>query len=139
MYELNQENIDKITIEDWKELIDLIPDIEKTNEFGTLVISSTENENYFPFMDSSEIVDTFIKLVCDKNMVQVFDWMEWKEGQDILEKGEGDYSEFGFITLVKLITTIVRNDRFCEGYLVHKFEDGTILKILNRVKFLITK
>ena len=111
---------------------DKLPEIKNTTEFGTWDTSSSEN--IFPYVSPNKTVNKFIELVYEKNVVLSFDWMKWKEGQDILEKGEGDYSEFDLMTLVKLFTTIVRNDRFCEGYLVSKFEDGTILKILRRIQ-----
>lgn len=139
MSELTKENIDKISKEDWKELIDLIPEILRTNIFGEVIDSSTEDEFFFPFINPTEIVSKFHKIVYDKEIVLVFDWMKWEEGKDILENGVGDYNSFDFLTLVKLITTIVRNNRFCEGYLVSKFEDGTVLKILNRIKSIIDK
>ena len=139
MCDLTQENIDKIPIEDWMELIDLIPEIENiliTNEKSK---SNSEGELIFNYSVFNEVISKFHKVVYEKNIVLVFDWGEWDEGKDILENGRGDYNSFDLLTLVKLITTIVRNDRFCEGYLDSKFEDGTVLKVLNRIKSIIDK
>jgi len=136
MDELIQENINKISEEDWKELFKLIPEIENTNVFGELTASemTSDGDLVFPYMISSEIISKFHDVVYDKNMVVNFDWMEWDEGKDILERGKGNYSEFDLMISVKLITTIVRNDRFSTGYMISKFEDGTVLKILKRIK-----
>jgi len=125
--------INKISKDDWNELIKLIPESENTTVFGEVI----DNENSFTYVSSSEIVTKFHDVVYDKNIEIVFDWGNWKEGQDILENENSDYSKLDLITLVKLITTIVRNDRFSTGYLVSKFEDGTILKIIKRVKNLV--
>ena len=140
MSDLTEENIDKISKEDWKELIKLIPEIENTTVFGELIDDkmTSEGDMVFPYMKSSKIVSKFHRVIYDKNIGLVFDWMKWKEGQDILENVKGDYSEIDLITLVKLITTIVRNDRFCTGYLESKFQDGVILKILYRIKDIIS-
>ena len=137
MSELTKENIDKIPIEDWRELIDLIPEIINTKKFGKVIDSSTEDESFSPFVSPNETVSKFLQIVSHNNMILVFDWMNWNEGQNILENGVGDYNTFDLMTLVKLITTIVRNDRFCEGYLDSKFEDGTVLKILNRLNVIL--
>ena len=85
MSDSTEEYINEILKEDWMKLIDLIPEIEQTSVFGEIVTSSTEDENFFPFMKSSEIVSKFHQLVYDLNMVIVFDWMKWEEGKDILE------------------------------------------------------
>ena len=133
MSELNDDNINKISKDDWNELFKLIPQIENTSIFG----KNISKENTFLWVSESQIVSKFRDVLFDKNIEIVFDWGNWKEGQDILENENSDYSKLDLITLVKLITTIVRNDRFSTGYLVSKFEDGTILKIIKRVKNLV--
>ncbi len=133
--ELTNENINRISKEDWNELIKLIPEIENTTVFGEVISS----ENSFTYVSSSEIVNKFHDVVYHKNIEIVFDWGKWKYGIDILENENSDYSKLDLITLVKLITTIIRNDRFSTGYLVSKFEDGTILKILYRLKDIISE
>ena len=61
-----------------------------------------------------------------------FDWGAW-------EAGKTSYDDFDLDTLdlpakCKLITAIVRNDRFCEGALVSAFESGLILRILKSIE-----
>ncbi len=56
------------------------------------------------------------------------------EARELLDDKDADFSELNLITLCKLITVIVRNDRFSTGYLGGSFEDGIILKILYRIK-----
>ena len=133
MSELNDDNINKISKDDWDELFQLIPEIENNSTFG----KNISEENTFLWVSESEIVSKFRDVLFDKNIEIVFDWGNWKEGQDILENENSDYSKLDLITLVKLITTIVRNDRFSTGYLVSKFEDGTILKTIKRIKHLV--
>lgn len=136
--ELN-DDINKISKDDWNELFKLIPEIENTTVFGELKVNekTSEGVSIFPYMISSDIVSKFHDVVYKKNIEIVFDWGNWKKGQDILENELSDFSKLDLITLVKLITTIVRNDRFSTGYLVSKFEDGTILKIIKRIKNLV--
>ena len=133
MSELNDDNINKISKDDWDELFQLIPEIENNSTFG----KNISEENTFLWVSESEIVSKFRDVLFDKNIEIVFDWGNWKEGQDILENENSDYSKLDLMTLVKLITSIVRNDRFSTGYLVSKFEDGTILKILHRLNVII--
>ena len=134
------EHISKISKEDWDELFKLIPEIENTTVFGELIVDKKTSEGHFvfPYMISSNIVSKFHDTIYHKNIEIVFDWGKWKKGQYILENKNSDFSKLDLITLVKLITTIVRNDRFSTGYLVSKFEDGTILKILYRLRDIVT-
>ena len=138
--ELTNENINRISKEDWNELFKLIPDVENTSEFGKWFVNekTPEGINVFPYVISSDIVSKFRDIVYDKNIEIVFNWGNWEDGIGILENENSDFSKLDLITLVKLITTIIRNDRFSTGYLVSKFEDGTILKILYRLKDIIS-
>jgi len=36
--------------------------------------------------------------------------------------------------LLKILTAFIRNNRFCDGALAARFEDGTIEKILKELK-----
>jgi hypothetical protein len=45
-----------------------------------------------------------------------------------------DFDTVDLLTKCKLITAIVRNDRFCEGALVSAFNSGLILRILKSIK-----
>ena len=38
-------------------------------------------------------------------------------------------------TICKIITAIVRNNRFCDGALVSQFESGLILKLLKAIQY----
>jgi hypothetical protein len=63
-----------------------------------------------------------------------FDWLEWKEGQAMLKDPEQDYSGMDAVTLCKLITLIVRAERFYEGYMNNCFVNGSVLKIVTALK-----
>ncbi len=116
----------RISKEDWEELIALIPEIEKT-DYSSVVTG----------WDYPEIVSRFHDIVYDKKMILLFDWPKWMEARELLDDKEADFSELDLIKLCKLITVIVRNDRFSTGYLGGRFEDGIILKILYRIKQII--
>ena len=116
----------RISKEDWAELIALITEIEKT-DYSSVVTG----------WDYPEIVSRFHDIVYDKKMILLFDWPKWMEARELLDDKEADFSELDLIKLCKLITVIVRNDRFSTGYLGGSFEDGIILKILYRIKQII--
>ena len=58
----------------------------------------------------------------------------WKEATVILKDLDFDYDSLDKLTLIKLITTIVRAERFNEGFLPKCFSNGTALKILKSLQ-----
>lgn len=116
-------NLNKLKL---NKIFKLIPKIIETDEF--LIY----NQSNYPVW--APVVDEFHQLVYDLNIIILFDWTNWKEGSLILKDVNFDYSSLDSLTLVKLITTIVRAERFNEGFLPKCFSNGTILKILNALK-----
>lgn len=115
---------------DWEPLFQLIPEIEQTTKFGTWIIE----EGTFPYIEEIAVVAQFQEVAYQLGIVFSFDWMSWEEGSDALSNIETDYNQFDITTLCKFITAVVRNNRFNEGYLVSKFTDGTIVKLLRAFK-----
>lgn len=108
-------------------LFDIIPEIEKTKDFLFY-----QEGNYYPSW--SPILDKFHHLVYDLKIVINFDWVNWKEATVILKDLDFDYDSLDKLTLIKLITTIVRAERFNEGFLPKCFSNGTVLKILKSLQ-----
>ena len=121
---------------DWGKLFELIHVLEKTNSFGKIKSDDKLEDGtmIFPYMVSSKVIDDFYQIAHELKIVLDFDWMDWQKGKDILNNNETNYSELNNITLCKLITVIIRADRFNEGYMVSCFENGIVLKILKGIK-----
>lgn len=130
-----QQHINTLTINDWDKLISLLQEIEDTRNFGELKGGEQlENDSItFPYWSSSEAVDKVFKLIHTLNLVPAFNWTSWAEGQSILNNQDFNYSNLDTITLCKLLTTIVRSDRFNDGFFVFNFENGVIPKIIKTI------
>lgn len=129
--------INSYTFKDWQPLFDLIPKIEAAEKFEGDYQKPPKNEEgsfNMPHVFGSEIVSSFLDVVYDIPIMINFDWGEWEEGKAILQNDDFDYYSIDLPTKCKLITTIVRADRFSEGYLVRCFESGLMLKILKSIK-----
>ena len=63
-----------------------------------------------------------------------FDWGAWKEGNDMLNDATFDFDNIDIPDKCRLITAVVRADRFSEGYLVACFESGLVLRILASIQ-----
>ena len=120
-----QNQINNITDQQWSQLFDLIPSISKADNFGHW-------EGYY--FSETQLVKTFRKWVYDFPLIVKFDWTNWTEGKTALQNKIFDFNTQNLPFLCKMITLIIRQDRFSEGYLVKNFKNGTIEKILNAIK-----
>ena len=86
-----------------------------------------------PMWVEGRVIDKFIDIVYNMPIIISFKWYEWDEGRKMGKSGF-DFDSVDIPTKCKLITAIVRNDRFCDGALVSAFESGIILKILKSIE-----
>ncbi|MFA5546149.1 MAG: DUF6508 domain-containing protein [Sphaerochaetaceae bacterium] len=124
------DHLAEITQDQWNTLFAMIPEIENTTYFEEI----TFKDGIIYPATWPEIVNRFHKYVYEIGLVVDFDWPHWDEGKRILSGEVEDLSKHSAITLCKLLTAIVRSDRFVEGTLIAYFENGTILSILRALK-----
>jgi hypothetical protein len=117
-------------------LYELVRAIYIENDFGKIRETQKRTKAYleFPHWEYTEKIADFNRMVYDMDIVIGFDWLEWKEGQAMLKNPSQEYAQLDGITLCKLITLIVRAERFYEGYLKNCFENGSVLKIVTALK-----
>lgn len=119
--------------EKWEELLSLIPKIQQLNDrdkgLDTIAGSIALNQYLYSELDSK-----FHKIVYKMDIVITFDWVNWKEGIDLLRNENASFHHLSLIELCKLITAIVRKERFCEGSIIALLANGTILKILKAIE-----
>lgn len=121
---------------DWEKLFVLLPDIENTRKFGEIKAGELIDGNTlnFPYWVPAEIVNRTFRIINVLKLTPVFDWTTWKEGSKILSDKTFDYSKADTMTLCKLLTTIIRTDRFSDGFLISCFENGIMAKIIKGLK-----
>jgi len=127
-------HIDKVPTADWDILFGIIPRIEECDSFGELGSFEKDADGVaqFPVMNVSDVVSDFEDIMYKLTFVVDFDWGKWSEGKAIVEKRE--YKNQDTITLVKILAAFIRQDRFNDGFLVGKFEDGAVLDILRELQ-----
>jgi len=88
-----------------------------------------------PYWQSSPLADEFIEMAYDAGWVRGdFDWPRWMsgaEGQRFLT----DPSSIAVATsgqLQKIITTVIRSEKYCEGATLQAFESGIIPALASR-------
>lgn len=131
-----QQRINAYTRQDWQPLLELIPELENTTSFGEWAGGQKDKEGVIqmPYNIHAPIVSRFLEIVYGLPVMISFDWGGWTEGRIIAGNEHFDFDTIDLPTKCKLITAIVRNDRFCEGALVAAFESGLILRILQSIQ-----
>ncbi|REJ83156.1 MAG: hypothetical protein DWQ44_00110 [Bacteroidetes bacterium] len=122
--------------QDWLKLFSLIPEIERTKAFGEWEEFEEKHPGVYvmPCFVNAEIVQRFCQTMYELRLVPSFDWPSWTEGKRILDAEETDkFSSLDSVTLCKLLTVIIRSDRFCEGTLNLFFSRGIVLAILKEL------
>ena len=117
---------------DWNRLFSLLPNLENTRKFGSIKKSESLKSGIytFPYFVPEPIVQDTLEVIYKLNIVPVFDWMSWEEGRELLENSNTDYLQLTVTTLCKLLTVIIRTDRFSEGYLISCFDRGVMTAII---------
>ena len=136
---LNEQNcaekINAYTRQDWQPLFELIPKIENTSIFGELIVQKGKDRAInLPYYVPAPIVSQFLEVVYAIPIIISFNWPEWDEGRKMASDKNFDFDSTDLVKKCKLITAIVRNDRFNEGALISAFESGLILKILKSME-----
>ncbi len=126
------DRINAYTQSDWKPLLDLIPRIEAQDKFGERMGGEILDDDSFtmPYYIESGIVNEFREIVYGIPIMIDFNWSSWDEGRKMVGDKDFDYITVDIPTKCKIITAIVRNDRFSDGALVDAFDRGLILKVL---------
>lgn len=130
------EKLNAYTYEDWKPLLELIPEIEASLQFGEWKGGEEIEDGVHTvgWCDPQPVVTRFRDAVYEIPVMIAFNWSRWNEGRVIANTEGFDFDTVDIVTKCKLITAIVRNDRFCEGALVSAFESGLVLSILRSIE-----
>lgn len=130
------ERINALTKKDWQPLLKLIPEIENTKSLGKVTGGGIDEKGAFalPHMEPDEIVYEFREIVYSMPIMINFDWASWDEGRKMVSDENFVFDNVDIPIKCKIITAIVRNDRFCEDDLVTGFKSGSTLRILHSIK-----
>jgi len=131
------ETINSFSKNDWLPLLDLIPKIVKVKKFGDDTEAMKLLEQGILDMNPYEehpIVQQFRYVVYSIPIMIDFNWGAWDEGCHIVSDEDFEYDSIDIPIKCKIITAIVRNDRFCSGRLVEAFESGMMLKVLKSIR-----
>ena len=118
-------------------LAELIPVLESPDaDFGHWEAPGPVDGVYrMPYFTFGPAADAFRSAVAEGGWIVIgFDWMTWlrtDDGQSLRDRPEA-LASASADDLAKLLTAIVRSDRFVEGSLAGAFESGLLARIAHR-------
>lgn len=80
-----------------------------------------------------EDVEAFLAAAYAREIIVVFEWPEWRDQGHVLLETSGAMERTDALDLCKLVTLLVRQERFAEGTLAHAIEQGWMHRILARM------
>lgn len=87
-----------------------------------------------PYRVDEAVINEFRNYLYDKDLVIPFNWPEWDEGRAMFAtKGEDKFSKTSLVDVLKLLTAVIRNDRFCEGAWSEIFNNGDGVLLMKRL------
>lgn len=93
-----------------------------------------ENTFTMPWVDMDELAYEAVAFLYDHDLIITFNWPEWDEGREIFRSRQEDrFASLDRLTVLKLLTAVARNDRFCEGAWAGLFEDGSAQALFKRL------
>jgi hypothetical protein len=115
-----------------------LPRLEQPDfEFGKWVNPATEEPGVIVmgYYDFSETAEAFVKMAYDAGWVlSDFDWSAWaqtaeaagfRDSPDALAQATAEQ-------LARLLTVVIRQDRFCDGAIASAYESGLLTGIVRR-------
>ena len=105
------------------EIIAYLPYFLEDNKFGEWSGGDkVDDVIQMPYLEYSEKVIEFFRLLYSAKFLVDFDWGGWDEGRDIIGSPEL-IQQADLLTLRMLLTAVMRNDRFCRGAFLSTEED----------------
>ena len=95
-----------------------------------------------PFYSHSDDASDFVEVCYRTKWVQPFDWSEWMGSPEAINlRDDAAAMECASAELLqkllqKLLTVVIRQDRFADGALASAFESGLLVRILRRAAVL---
>ena len=128
---MNDFNEDKPTIEARDKMLEILDRFEREGNVRVPLGMSVNGES--SYRQEHPAIGQFVQLAYeDEWMLPGFDWGHWDEGRKIASDVE-KIAQCDFLTIRRLITALVRNERFCEGALQSAYEGGVLQAIIRRI------
>ncbi|MBL0403845.1 hypothetical protein JKG68_07710 [Microvirga aerilata] len=108
--------------------------------FGHTVESRKTGDVWsIPYYATAPEADDFVQVANDYGWVRSFDWGEWAHSNEgkLFRTNLGALDHASPNQIAKVLTAVIRSDRFSEGALGNAFASGMLTRIVRRAKALL--
>lgn len=127
----------ELSDETWEQFVDINNRVQSHEGSWGKTQGGETDENgviQMPYSAPDPLISEFVAFMYENELVVSFDWSAWDEGREWYKNSnESKYEALDIPTALKLLTAVMRNDRFSEGALVSAFESGDFPKIINKL------
>jgi hypothetical protein len=113
---------------------DLRKIVSELNDFYGNWVEIIEKDNIFPFISENVLLKYIRGFLYKYELIVSFNWVNWEAGKVFLENK--DYEKYENIDkdfIIKLLSTIIRHDRFCDGAWASLFKSGEGRNLFKRL------
>jgi len=125
----------ELSDETWEQFVDINNRVQSHEGSWGKTQGGETDENgviQMPYSVPDPLVSEFVAFMYENELVVSFDWSAWNEGREWYKNNsESKYETLDIPTALKLLTAVMRNDRFSDGALVGAFESGEFPKLIN--------
>jgi hypothetical protein len=119
--------VSEVTRETLEKLIGFLPDLANVDKCVLPPRGNSYEECWSPRM--GELMD----LIYQGNFVQPFDWPNWKESAEVRMEIDPELKDWPIEDMVRLLTAIIRQDRFCTNTITGFIRSGQMKIIIQRL------
>jgi hypothetical protein len=88
----------------------------------------------FPYTEEHPLVARTRRFLDEHRLTIVFDWARWEEGREFFRAERPEkYREVDAEFVLKLLTALIRNNRFNDGAWALAFASGDVPRLLGRL------
>jgi hypothetical protein len=130
-------HLDTIPESEWHKLFKLADNMELSLNGGLLKELRDKSIVQYEWWSSGKEIPEIIELnqlLHELGLLVSFDWTSWKHGQTLIQRAIKESDDVDLISLCKLLTLIVRADRFNDSILYQQIIQGNVLNILKIIK-----
>ncbi|QQS69489.1 hypothetical protein IPP75_06320 [Candidatus Saccharibacteria bacterium] len=125
----------ELSDETWEQFVDINNRVQSHEGSWGKTQGGETDENgviQMPYWVSDPLISEFVAFFYGNEFIVNFKWSEWDEGRDWYKNSdESKYDALDVPTTLKLLTAVIRNDRFSDGALVGAFESGEFPRLIN--------
>ena len=118
-----------------KQIDAILPFLDRFEAAGVSAGNWDASEGQMPYFNFNESVMEFLQSLYKNGWVTpAFDWTKWQQSAQEFVNSPHKIEKADSATILKLFTTHVRKERFCEGHLAAMIENGQIVQLLRRLR-----